>query len=311
LSQAEKVVIIGGACAGYTSAIYTARASLSPLVFLGDADGGQLAQTTDVDNYPGFPDGVMGPDLMLRFRQQAERFGTRIVQKSVASVNFSVRPFALTDTDGAVTLAHSVIIATGAQARWLNLPSEQRLRGKGVSACATCDGFFFRGREVAVVGGGDTALEEATFLTKFASKATIIHRRDALRASRAMQDRAKANNKIAFIWDSAVEEVLGSDKVSGLRLRNLKTGAVSEFPCQGLFLGIGHEPATAIFRGQVELDAAGYVVTREGTTATSVPGVFAGGDVRDPRYRQAISAAGSGCMAAIDAERWLGEQAIQ
>jgi thioredoxin reductase (NADPH) len=310
VSPAEKLVIIGGACAGYTSAIYASRASLSPVVFIGDADGGQLAQTTEVENFPGFPDGVMGPELMMNFRRQAEKFGARLVQKGITAVDFSVRPFSLNDTEGGVTRAQAVIIATGAQARWLNIPSEQALRGRGVSACATCDGFFFRGKAVAVVGGGDTAVEEATFLTKFASMVTIIHRRDALRASKAMQDRARANPKIAFVWDSVVEEVLGNDKVAGLRLKNVKTGAVSDFPCQGLFLGIGHEPSTGIFRGQVELDAAGYVVTRDGTTATSVPGVFAGGDVRDPRYRQAISAAGSGCMAAIDAERWLGEQGM-
>ena len=310
MSPVEKVVIIGGACAGYTSAIYAARSGLSPLVFLGEADGGQLAQTTEVENFPGFPDGVMGPELMLRFRQQAEKFGARIVQKSITAVDFSSKPFSLADTEGGSTQAHSVIIATGAQARWLNLPSEQALRGRGVSACATCDGFFFRGKEVAVVGGGDTALEEATFLTKFASKVTIIHRRDALRASKAMQERARANSKIAFLWDSGVDEVLGTDKVTGLRIRNLKTGATSDFSCQGLFLGIGHEPSTNVFRGKIELDSAGYVVTRDGTTATSVPGVFAGGDVRDPRYRQAISAAGSGCMAAIDAERWLGEHGL-
>jgi len=310
VSPVEKVVIIGGACAGYTSAIYASRASLNPLLFLGESDGGQLAETTEVENFPGFPEGVMGPELMMKFRRQAEKFGTRIVQKSVTAVDFSVRPFNLTDSDGGTTQAHSVIIATGAQARWLNLPSEQKLRGKGVSACATCDGFFFKGKEVAVVGGGDTALEEASFLTKFATKVTIIHRRDALRASRAMQDRARANPKISFLWDSAVEEVQGADKMTGLRIKNLKSGAVSEMPCQGLFLGIGHDPSTAIFRGKVEMNPAGYLLTRGGTTATSVPGVFAGGDVADPRYRQAISAAGSGCMAAIDAERWLGEQGL-
>lgn len=310
MSPAEKVVIIGGACAGYTAAIYASRSGLSPLVFVGDADGGQLAQTTEVENFPGFPGGVMGPELMMNFRKQAEKFGARLVQKSITAVDFSVRPFSLVDTDGGKTFAQSVIIATGAQARWLNIPSEQAMRGKGVSACATCDGFFFKGKEVAVVGGGDTALEEATFLSKFASKVTIIHRRDALRAGKAMQTRAQANPKISFIWDSAVMEVLGSDKVAGLLLKNLKTGATTEFPCQGLFLGIGHEPSTSVFRGKIELDGAGYVVTRNETTATSVPGVFAGGDVRDPRYRQAISAAGSGCMAAIDAERWLGEQGL-
>ena len=310
MSSAERVVIIGGACAGYTSAIYTARASLSPLLFTGEADGGQLAQTTEVENFPGFPEGIMGPELMIRFRQQAERFGTRILQKGITGVDFSARPFTLTDSDGGTVLANSVIIATGAQARWLGLPSEQRLRGKGVSACATCDGFFFKGREVAVVGGGDTAVEEASFLTKFAARVTIIHRRDALRASRFMQERAQANPKIAFLWDSVVEEVLGSDKVAGLKVKNVKTGAVSEYPCQGLFLGIGHEPSTSVFRGKVELDESGYVVTRGGTMATSVPGVFVAGDVQDHRYRQAISAAGSGCMAAIDTERWLSEQGL-
>ena len=310
MSPAEKVVIIGGACAGYTSAIYASRSGLCPVVFLGESDGGQLAETTDVENFPGFPEGIMGPELMARFRRQAERFGSRIVAKSITAVDFTSRPFTLADSDGGTTLAQSVIIATGAQARWLNIPSEQALRGRGVSACATCDGFFFKGREVAVVGGGDTAVEEATFLTKFAAKATIIHRRDALRASLAMQERAKANPKIAFMWDTVVEEVLGSDKVTGLRVKNVKTGGISDFPCQGLFLGIGHDPSTALFRGKIELDSAGYVVTKNGTTATSVPGVFAGGDVRDPRYRQAISAAGSGCEAAIDAERWLGEQGL-
>jgi len=310
LSAPERVVIIGGACAGYTAAIYTARASLSPLLFMGDADGGQLAQTTEVDNYPGFPGGVMGPELMANFRKQAERFGTRILQRSVDAADFKSTPFTLTDSEGEVHRVHAVIIATGAQARWLNIPSEQKLRGKGVSACATCDGFFFKGRVIAVVGGGDTALEEATFLTKFASKVTIIHRRAELRAGKFMQERARANPKIAFMWDSVVEEVLGTDKVTGLRVKNVKTGATSDFPCQGLFLGIGHEPSTAVFKGQVELDSAGYVVTKGRTTATSIPGVFAAGDVQDPRYRQAVSAAGSGCQAAIDAERWLAEKGL-
>jgi thioredoxin reductase (NADPH) len=300
------VVILGGACAGYSAAIYTARAQLEPLLFTGPLDGGQLGQTTEVENYPGFPGGVMGPELMQAFRKQAEKFGTRIRMGAVTGVDLGTRPFRLTDPDGAEVRTQSLIIATGATARWLDIPSEQRLKGRGVSACATCDGFFFRNKEIAVVGGGDSALEEAMFLTRFASKVTLIHRRDALRASRAMQDRARANPKMAFLWDSAVVEVLGEAKVEGLRVKHLKTGAVSDLAVQGLFLGIGHEPNTALFRGQVELDGAGYIVCRR-FTETSVAGVFAAGDVRDPRYRQAIVAAGSGCQAALDAERYLAE----
>jgi thioredoxin reductase (NADPH) len=292
-SEGESVVILGGACAGYTAAIYTARAQLDPLLFAGPLDGGQLSQTTEVENYPGFPEGVMGPELMQSFRKQAEKFGTRIRSGAVTAVDFSVRPFRLT--------------ATGATARWLGLPSEDRLKGRGVSACATCDGFFFRNKEIAVVGGGDSALEEAFFLTRFASRVTIIHRRDSLRASRAMQERARANPKMAFLWDSAVEDVLGESRVEGLRVRNLKTGAVADMPFQGLFLGIGHEPNTAIFRGQLEMDGHGYIACKR-FTETSVGGVFAAGDVRDSRYRQAIVAAGSGCQAALDAEKYLAEQ---
>ncbi len=310
MSQPARVAVIGGACAGYTAAIYAARANLEPVVFVGEMDGGQLAQTTDVENYPGFPEGIQGPELMERFRRQAEKFKARLVFRTIGSVDLSSRPFLLKDAEGDKHQAHAVIVATGASVRWLGLPSEQRLRGKGVSACATCDGFFFKGREIAVVGGGDTALEEAMFLTRFAAKVTVIHRRDALRAGKFMQERARANAKIAFVWDSVVQEVLGGEKVEGLVLRNVKTGATSTFPCTGLFLGIGHEPNTAFLGGQLELDKAGYIVTKGGTTATSVPGVFAAGDVRDPRYRQAISASGSGCMAAIDAERWLVEEGI-
>ena len=303
----ERVLIIGGACAGYTAAVYAARANLDPLLIVGDLDGGQLSQTSEVENFPGFPEGVMGPDLMVRFRQQAERFKTRIVQGLVTKLDASARPFAVTTDAGVTYRAHAVIVATGATAKWLQLPSEQRLRGKGVSACATCDGFFFRGKELAVVGGGDSAMEEATFLTKFATKVTLIHRRAEFRASRIMLERAKTNPKIAFLPDSGVEEVVGEGKVEGLKVKHLPSGTVSDLPVQGLFLAIGHEPNTKFLKGVVELDEKGYVV-RQRHTMTSVEGIFAAGDVADTRYRQAITAAGSGCMAAIDVERWLGER---
>ncbi|MDJ0923584.1 MAG: thioredoxin-disulfide reductase [Acidimicrobiia bacterium] len=304
----EKVVIIGSGPAGLTAAIYTARADLRPLMIEGMARGGQLMLTTDVENYPGFPDGIMGPELMESFRKQAERFDTRIMTSDVTKVDFSSRPFKIwVDEDG--YLADSVIISTGASARWLGLESETKLRGHGVSACATCDGFFFRGKEIAVVGGGDSAAEEALFLTKFASKVYLIHRRDELRASKIMANRVLEHDKIEVLWDTVVEEVLGDTLVTGLRLRNKVTDDVSELAVEGLFLAIGHDPNTKVFQGQIEMDDKGYIITGD-NTMTSVPGVFAAGDVTDHVYRQAITAAGMGCQAAIDAERWLDEQEV-
>jgi thioredoxin reductase (NADPH) len=313
-----RVVILGSGPAGLTAALYAARANLSPMVVEGgggggdptDLPGGQLMLTTDVDNYPGFPEGILGPELMDRFRKQAERFGTEFTTGALQAVDLSRRPFVLTLEDGTVR-AETLIIATGARARWLGLPEELEFRTRigGVSACATCDGFFYKGKEVLVVGGGDTAMEEATFLTKFATKVTVVHRRHELRASKIMQDRALANPKIAWIWDSVVEKIRGNKetKLTGAQLRNVKTGLVSEVPAGGIFMAIGHEPNTAVFKGQLAMDATGYLITDGRTTATSVAGVFASGDVQDPRYRQAITAAGTGCMAAIDAERFLGE----
>ena len=298
-----QVIIIGSGPAGLTAAVYTARAGLKPLVISGFAAGGQLMLTTDVENFPGFHEGVLGPDLMNKMRQQAERFGTEFIDENVVSVDFSSMPFQV-DTNDQGFETKSVIIATGASARWLGLESEERLRGRGVSSCATCDGFFFREKEVILVGGGDSALEEALFLTKFASRVTIIHRRDELRGSKILQKRAFDNPKIDFIWDSVVEEVLGKDVVSGVRLKNIKTDDTSDFQCAGVFIAIGHKPDTEIFEGQVELDDKGYVVVRNGTE-TSVKGVFAAGDVHDYRYKQAVTAAGDGCKAAIDVEKML------
>ncbi|MEA2001650.1 MAG: thioredoxin-disulfide reductase [Actinomycetota bacterium] len=299
----EKVVIIGSGPAGLTAAIYTARADLRPLMIEGMERGGQLMLTTDVENYPGFPDGIMGPELMEGFRKQAERFETRIMSSDVSRVDFSERPFKIW-VDEDLYEADSVIISTGASARWLGLDSETRLRGHGVSACATCDGFFFRGKDIAVVGGGDSAAEEAIFLTKFATKVYLIHRRDELRASKIMAKRVMEHEKIEVIWDTAVEEVLGDDLVTGLRLRNRVTEEESDLAVEGLFLAIGHDPNTKIFQGHVDLDEKGYIVIGD-NTMTSVPGVFAAGDVTDHVYRQAITAAGMGCQSAIDAERWL------
>jgi thioredoxin reductase (NADPH) len=302
----QKVVIIGSGPAGLTAGLYAARANLKPLLIEGLEAGGQLMLTTMVENWPGFRDGIMGPDLMSEMRAQAERFGTEIIQSNVASVDLKHRPFTLTLSDGRKITTESLIIATGASARWLEIGSDRKLSGRGVSTCATCDGYFFRGRPIAVVGGGDSAMEEAIYLTKFASKVTVIHRRDSLRASKIMQDKAFANSKIEFIWDSEISEVrdVGKGEVTSVVVRNLKTGARTELPLDGVFIAIGHTPNTKLFEGQLELDPAGYIITHAGTR-TSVPGVFAAGDVQDHVYRQAVTAAGSGCMAAIDAERYL------
>ncbi len=299
----ERVLIVGSGPAGLTAAVYAARADLSPLMIEGAQAGGQLMLTTDVENYPGFPDGILGPELMDRFRKQAERFGTRMITADVTKVDFASHPFkAWVDADEYE--ADSVIISTGASARWLGVPGEDALRGYGVSSCATCDGFFFRDKELIVVGGGDSAMEEATFLTKFATKVTIVHRRDEFRASKIMAARALAHPKIEVIWDTVVTEILGDGGVTGVKLHNVVTGEDSEFATDAVFVAIGHDPNTELFRGQLELDAAGYIVV-DGFTRTSVPGVFAAGDVVDHVYRQAITAAGNGCQAAIDAERWL------
>jgi thioredoxin reductase (NADPH) len=308
MSDAEhvKVLIIGSGPAGYTAAIYAGRAELRPVMLAGLQFGGQLMLTTDVENYPGFPASVAGPEMMDLFQNQAERFGTRIFNEDALRVDLSKRPFRV-ETEDKAYLADALIVATGASAKWIGLPSEQRLMNKGVSACATCDGALYRGKAMAVVGGGDTAMEEALFLTRYGTKVTVIHRRDTLRASKIMQERAKKNEKIEFLWDSAVEEVLGDDFVTGLRVKNLETGAVSTLPVEALFVAIGHKPNTDLFRGQLDLDEVGYLKVTPGTTRTRVPGVFACGDAMDPTYRQAVTAAGTGCMAAIDCERWLAE----
>jgi len=306
MAKKYDVIIIGSGPAGYTAAIYAARSNLSVLMFQGYQTGGQLMSTSDVENYPGFEEGILGPEMMEKFEIQARRFGTEVIPEDVTAIDFSKRPFRLT-TDSGEYLARTIIIATGATAKWLGLPSEQRLQGRGVSACATCDGFFFKGKDVAVIGGGDTALEEATFLTRYANSITVIHRRDSLRASKIMQERAFNNPKISFIWDTKVTEVLGDNAITGLRLHNLKTGEESIFPTEGLFLAIGHQPNTELFKGVINMDRAGYIVPVK-HTMTNIPGVFAAGDVTDHRYRQAVTAAGDGCRAAIDLERWLEAQ---
>ncbi|MHB8418356.1 MAG: thioredoxin-disulfide reductase [Myxococcales bacterium] len=307
MAQHSKILIVGSGPAGYTAAVYAARANLEPTLVAGSQPGGQLTITTEVENYPGFPKGIQGPELMELFKAQAERFGTRMVNGTVTSVDFSRRPFHVRVDDQDELTADAVIVSTGASAKWIGLPKEQELSGYGVSACATCDGFFFKGKELAVVGGGDTAMEEATFLTKFAPRVTVIHRRDELRASKIMQDKARRNPKIAFIWNSAVADIHGSREsgVTGLQLRNVLSGETADLAVQGLFIAIGHEPNTKLFKGVLDMDEKGYVKTVPGTTRTSVAGVFACGDVQDAIYRQAVTAAGSGCMAAIDAERWL------
>ncbi len=317
----RKVIIIGTGPAGYTAALYTARANLSPLVFEGTQPGGQLTITTEVENFPGFRNGVVGPELMEEMRHQVLRFGAEIKAETVVRVDLGSRPFQLATETGSYT-ADAVIIATGASARWLGIGKDEQLSraGGGVSACATCDGFFFRGKEIAVVGGGDTALEEATYLTKFASRVNLVHRRDRLRASKAMQERALRNDKLTFHWNAAVEDILTEvvatpsgeqvEKIRALRLRNTLDGTASDLPVQGLFVAIGHKPNTDLFAGQLDMDATGYLKVQPGTSRTGIEGVFAAGDVQDHVYRQAITAAGSGCMAAIDCERWLTEQGL-
>ncbi len=310
VSHAERspVVIIGTGPAGLTAALYTARANLAPLVLKGAEPGGQLTTTTEVENYPGFPDGILGPELMQRFEDQAVRFGAELRFGLVTAVDFSRRPFGLLVDDTSVVQADTVIISTGASAKYLGLANERRLLGRGVSACATCDGAFFRGDEVAVVGGGDTALEEALFLSRFASRVSVIHRRDQLRASKILQLRAMANEKITFVWNTTVEDILGQNAVEGIVIKDVRTQERSTLSVKGLFVAIGHQPNTEPFSGWLDMDDQGYLLTRPGSTATNIPGVFVCGDAQDHVYRQAITAAGSGSMAAIDAERWLAEQ---
>ena len=309
-SEHRRVLIVGSGPAGYTAAIYTARAGLEPLMLAGLNFGGQLMITTDVENFPGYPDGVTGPEMMEEFQKQAERFGTQVLLEDATSVDFSSRPFKVS-TDTTQYTADCVIVATGASARWLGLDSEKRLLNNGVSACATCDGALFRNKPMAVIGGGDTAMEEALFLTRFATQVTLVHRRGELRASKVMQERALAHEKIDFAWHSEVEEILGEEYVTGIRLRDVRDGSTRELDLEAVFVAIGHQPTTALFENQLEMDGARYLKVEAGTTRTSIEGVFACGDVADSVYRQAVTAAGTGCMAAIDAERWMAEEGIR
>ncbi len=307
----SRVLIIGSGAAGYTAAIYAARANLAPIVVRGLEPGGQLTITTDVENYPGFADVIQGPWLMEQMEKQARAVGTRMFDDTIVAVDLGLRPFRCTGDGGEAYSGDTLIVCTGAKARWLGLDSEEKYKGFGVSACATCDGFFFRGMEVAVVGGGNTAVEEAIFLTNFASRVTLIHRRDSLRADKILQDRLSGNAKVAVVWDSVVDEILGAADppgVTGVRLRNVKTGAPSDLAVEGVFIAIGHDPAAELFRGKLDIDADGYIVTAPDSTRTSAPGVFAAGDVRDKVYRQAVTAAGMGCMAALEAEKFLAEE---
>ncbi|MEB3300136.1 MAG: thioredoxin-disulfide reductase [Candidatus Sericytochromatia bacterium] len=304
MSQHREVIIIGSGPAGYTAGVYAARANLSPLLFEGEQPGGQLMITSDVENYPGFRDPVTGPHLMAEMRAQAERVGCDIRTEQVTHVELGARPYKVTTAGGTWT-ADALILCTGASARWLGLPSEQTLMGRGVSACATCDGFFFRNKDVVVVGGGDTAMEEALYLAKMCASVTVVHRRDSLRASRIMQERALKHPRLRFVWNSVVEEIQGEDKVVGVRLRDIVKDVTQEVPCDGVFVAIGHQPNTALFAPWLEMDENGYLKTQPGSTRTNLPGVFAAGDVQDHVYRQAITAAGTGCMAALDTERWL------
>jgi len=304
----RNVIVIGSGPAGFTAALYAARADLEPLVLKGLEAGGQLMLTTEVENYPGFADGIMGPELMDQMEKQAQRFGAEILAVHATEVDLSTRPF-LVKAGDQTWRAKTLIISTGATARWLDIPGEEKLRGRGVSACATCDGFFFRDRELLVVGGGDTAMEEATFLTKFASKVTIVHRRDAFRASKVMQDRVFANEKIEVMWNTVLDEIVGEDAVTGAVTRDVVTGGTRTIAADGVFMAIGHDPTTSLFRDQLPVDENGYLVVHEPSTTTDVPGVFAAGDVTDHTYRQAVTAAGQGCKAAIDAERFLSEEA--
>lgn len=310
IAQHLKCLIVGSGPAGYTAAIYAARAGMSPVLYAGLQPGGQLTLTSDVENYPGYSDGVMGPQMMEDFRRQAERFGTDLRYSNIVKVDFSQRPFKLWSDEEKLLTADSVIIATGASAKWLGLPNETRLYGAGVSACAVCDGFFFRGQEVAVVGGGDTAAEEATYLSKMCSKVHLLVRRDVMRASQIMQQRVLDTHNIEVHWNTETEDIVGEKFVEAVRLRNTQSGELHDLPVKAFFVAIGHQPNTAIFQGQLELDETGYIITKGKSTYTSVEGVFAAGDVQDNVYRQAVTAAGSGCMAALDAERWLGDQGL-